>query len=108
MNIIYKFLDEYVGNSFSACKIYTTTNRVEQYTVISNKGKSVFFFWYRDESFWIFRSEELCGTVSSFLGIDNDDSARIIKNWFSDRAKISKMNDLFNLVNNRKIHVNET
>lgn len=98
MNIIYKFLDEYIGITFSVYKVYTTPNRVEQYTVTSDNGKIVFYFWHRDESFWIFRSEELCNMVSSFFGIDNDDSAQIIKKWFGDRAKINKMNDLFNLV----------
>jgi len=101
MDIRYKFLDEYVGESFS---IYETGPRislsdsVKPYGIISEKGKYVMHLWVRGDYVQIFRSNSLCETISSFFGIDTDESACLVKNWFGDKLKLKKIGDLFELL----------
>jgi hypothetical protein len=102
MDIRYKFLDAYVGESFSVYetgpKVISLSGSVKPYGVISDKGKHIMNLWVRDDYIQIFRSEPLCETISCFFGIDIDESACLVKEWFGDKFGLKKIGDLLELL----------
>ena len=90
--IIYKFLDEYVGSG-----IYFTHNEDRSfYNIFSNNKTRIITF--RISNNWeyikLFRSESLCKTISSFFCIPEDEAAMFTKDWFGDRHNLKKVGDL--------------
>ena len=71
--IVYKFLDEYVGTG-----IYLTHNEDRSfYNIFSNNKTRIITFRVADnwEHIKLFRSESLCKTLSSFFCISEDEAA---------------------------------
>ena len=67
--MVYKFLDEYLGDEVS-CKKTRVTDRYDTYNILSKKNKSIIMIFrvHRKEGdIVIFRSDRLNNTVSSFL-----------------------------------------
>ena len=90
--IVYKFLDEYVGNG-----IYLTHNEDRSfYNIYSMNKTPIITFRVTDdwEHIKLFRSEPLCKTLSSFFCISEDDAAMFTKDWFGDRHNLKRVGDL--------------
>ena len=90
--IIYNFLDEYVGTG-----IYLTHNEDRSfYNIFSNNKTRIITFRVSDnwEHIKLFRSESLCKTLSSFFCISEDDAASFTKDWFGEKYGLKKVGDL--------------
>ena len=90
--IVYKFLDEYVGNG-----IYLTHNEDRSfYNIFSNNKTQIITFRVADnwEHIKLFRSEPLCKTLSNFFCISEDEAALFTKDWFVDRHNLKRVCDL--------------
>ena len=90
--IVYKFLDEYVGNG-----IYLTHNEDRSfYNIFSNNKTKIITFRVADnwEHIKLFRSEPLCKTLSNFFCISEDEAALFTKDWFGDRHNLKRVGDL--------------
>ena len=90
--IVYKFLDEYVGDG-----IYLTHNKDRSfYNIFSNNKTQIITFRVADnwEHIKLFRSESLCKTLSSFFCISEDEAASFTKDWFGDRHNLKRVGDL--------------
>jgi hypothetical protein len=90
--IVYKFLDEYVGNG-----IYLTHNEDRSfYNIFSNNKTQIITFRVADnwEHIKLFRSEPLCKTLSRFFCISEDEAALFTKDWFGDRHNLKRVGDL--------------
>ena len=90
--IVYKFLDEYVGTG-----IYLTHNEDRSfYNIFSNNKTRIITFRVADnwEHIKLFRSESLCKTLSSFFCISEDDAAMFTKDWFGEKYGLKKVGDL--------------
>ena len=90
--IVYKFLDEYVGNG-----IYLTHNEDRSfYNIFSNNKTQIITFRVADnwEHIKLFRSEPLCKTLSNFFCISEDEAALFTKDWFGDRHNLKRVGDL--------------
>ena len=77
--IIYKFLDEYVGDTFVSEE---TESMYRYFTIISNKGVVVISFMVRNVNsenpgVKIFRNDRLCQTVGGFFGLEDRKSTRL-------------------------------
>lgn len=73
-------------------------NGINQYEIVSNKGKSVLYIWVRDETYKLFRSYELCHMVSAFFGIGSEESMKLVKDWFGDKLNLKKVSDLLEII----------
>lgn len=101
MDMINKFLDEYVGDSFKFIKT-RISDASYWYSVVSDKKVPIIFFRVsRDgmNNIAIFREEELCNTIGRFFNLTNDESMRYVRNWFGDKLGINKVSDLLKYVN---------
>ena len=90
--IVYKFLDEYVGT-----ELYLNHNEDRSfYKIFSNNKTRIITFRVADnwEHIKLFRSESLCKTLSSFFCISEDDAAMFTKDWFGDRHNLKRVGDL--------------
>lgn len=90
--IVYKFLDEYVGTG-----IYLTHNEDRSfYNIFSNNKTKIITFRVADnwEHIKLFRSEPLCKTLSNFFCISEDEAAIFTKDWFGDRHNLKRVGDL--------------
>jgi hypothetical protein len=90
--IVYKFLDEYVGDG-----IYLTHNEDRSFFNIYSTNKTqIITFRVADnwEHIKLFRSESLCKTLSRFFCISEDEAALFTKDWFGDRHNLKKVGDL--------------
>ena len=90
--IVYKFLDEYVGTG-----IYLTHNEDRSfYNIFSNNKTQIITFRVADnwEHIKLFRSEPLCKTLSNFFCISEDEAALFTKDWFGDRHNLKRVGDL--------------
>ena len=90
--LIYKFLDEYVGPG-----IQLTHNEDRTfYNIFSdNKTQIITFRMTNDwENIKLFRSDSLCKTLSRFFCISEDEAAMFTKDWFGDRHNLKKVGDL--------------
>ena len=90
--LVYKFLDEYVGHG-----IQLTHNEDRTfYNIFSdNKTQIITFRMTNDwENIKLFRSESLSKTLSRFFCITEDEAAMFTKDWFGDRHNLKKVGDL--------------
>ena len=90
--IVYKFLDEYVGDG-----IYLTHNEDRSFYNIFSSNKTP-IITFRVADYWehikLFRSEPLCKTLSNFFCISEDEAALFTKDWFGDRHNLKRVGDL--------------
>lgn len=94
--IIYKFLDEYLGHG-----IYLTHNEDRFfYNVFSCDKTLILTFRVKDnwDNIKLFRSEPLCKTVSSLFCITTDEASKFISNWFGEIHNLKRVGDLKKLV----------
>ena len=102
--MLYKFLDEYVGDTF----VSEESKRMYRlFTIISNKGVVVISFMVRNlnsenPGVKIFRNDRLCQTVGGFFGLDKEESMRAVRDWFGDKLGLKKVHDLLDFVPNKK------
>ena len=99
--MIYKFLDNYLGDEVFCVK-GKPSEKYDTYGIISKKDKSVILSFNIIKSsggIVIFRGGKLTNTVSSFFSMNPDDVSRIIRDWFGDKHNIKKMGDLMKFVN---------
>ena len=99
---IYKFLDEYLGDQVRGVRIKTNREDVRNvYNFISaNNGVVIFtmFHNFKENKYVIYRSESLCNIVESFLNLEPEIVHIKIRDWFGDRFKIEKFDDLMKFV----------
>jgi hypothetical protein len=103
--MVYKFLDEYLGDEVTCIK-RTSTSRYNYYNIFSKKNKSLILFFFavrhKDGAIIIFRGDELNNTVnntvSSFFDLDPKSGMSIIRDWFADKHDINKVKDLMKFV----------
>jgi hypothetical protein len=99
--MIYKFLDEYLGDEVTCIKT-GTTDMYDTYDIFSKKNKSLILFFkvYRkDGGISIFRGGKLTNTVYSFFNVEPKEVMSIIRSWFADKHNIKKVGDLMRFVN---------
>lgn len=94
--MVYKFLDEYLGNEF-----YGKTIGKETYIYSKKITKTIMFYWVNNDltKITMFRSTKLNEFVATFCNITIEESNQYVKDWFGDRANIKKMNDLLKFYN---------
>ena len=101
MDIKYKFLDEYVGDTFAMVKHSRVNNT---YHFISNNGVLVLTFNVRQFSFMVvpqiklFRNDTLCGTVGRFFDLSSEESMMVVRDWFGNKLGLKKVSDLLSLI----------
>jgi len=88
--IIYKFLDKSIGPGVKL------RNQHDFYAVHSDNNTHIFSFKMKDDWEWIklYRYEPLCRTVSGLFSVTEDESAKLISNWFADKYGIVKVINL--------------
>jgi len=101
-----KFLDKYVGDTFTA----VTFHGIKQFFVISNKGEIVLSFYVIPsftgvDNFKIFRGDKLCRTVGIAFGLEDDESIKVVGNWFRDVLGFKKVSDLSSFISEEDIPV---
>ena len=99
--MIYKFLDEYLGDEVKGIKT-TSTDTCDTYDIFSKKNKTLILFfrvYHKDGGIFIFRGGKLTNTVSSYFNLEPKEVMPIIRDWFGDKHNIKKMGDLMRLVN---------
>lgn len=109
MNPYYKFLDMYVGDTFSVKEVRSVDNH---YHIISNNGIFVISFMVRglgldNPGVTIFRSDRLCDTVKGFFVLTDDESMKIVRDWFGNKLGLKRTHDLLDLIPNEKEYVYE-
>jgi hypothetical protein len=98
--MVYKFLDEYLGDEVICIKI-GSTNRYNSYEIFSKKNKSVILIFkvhHKEGDIVIFRNEKLTNTISSFFNLDPKSGMSLIRDWFADKHDINKVKDLMKFV----------
>jgi hypothetical protein len=95
--MVYKFLDEYLGNEF-----YSKTIGKETYIYSKKISERIMFYWVNGDltKITMFRPSKLNEFVASFCNITIEESNQYVKDWFGDRANIKKVNDLLKYHNN--------
>lgn len=93
-----KFLDKYVGDTFSVVKSDTS-----RFFIVSNKGETVLHFnvirsLTGVDNFHLFRGKGLCSTISGAFGLDDEESMRVVRDWFGDMLAIKKVSDLSSFI----------
>jgi len=106
--LLYKFLDEYVGNGVRAVKepillnpnTFMPDERVKRYNLISDRNILILFFqvWDDGDKIKIYRGSKLCDTLSGYFGISSDDSMKYVREWFADKHDMKKLSDLFKFI----------
>ena len=107
--LIYKFLDEYIGDTFVSEE---TESMYRFFTIISNKGVVVISFMVRNlnsdnPQIKIFRNDRLCQTVGAFFELDSEESMKVVRDWFGNKLNFKKVHDLLDFVPNEKEYVYE-
>jgi hypothetical protein len=96
---IYKFLDTLVGNQVVCCKSLDLRHRGTLYKIKSTDGTLILEFnIFEDKTIGVFRSRELCDTVSAFFNIDDQEAANYIKWWFGDVHGLKKVGDILKFI----------
>jgi hypothetical protein len=106
--LLYKFLDEYVGNGVRAVKEHIIFNpytfmpdeRVKRYNLISDRNILILFFqvWDDENKIKIYRGNKLCDTLSGYFGISSDNSMNYVRDWFADKHDMKKVSDLLKFI----------
>jgi hypothetical protein len=99
--MIYRFLDEYLGDEVTCIKT-GTTDMCDTYDIFSKKNKSLILFFKvhrKDGGITIFRGGKLTNTVYSYFNVEPKEVMPIIRNWFADKHNIKKVGDLMKFVN---------
>lgn len=99
MNMMYKFLDKHVGDTFSVVNV--GDKKRHSYKIFSNRGVLVLHFIVSQLEFTLeecriilFRGDELCKTVSMVFDLTIDESMMVIRNWFGDKLNLKRVGDL--------------
>jgi hypothetical protein len=98
--MVYKFLDEYLGDEVTCIKT-GSTNRYNSYDIFSKKNKSLILYFnvhHKEGDIVIFRGGKLSNTVSSYFNVEPKDVMPIIRDWFGDKHDINKVKDLLKFV----------
>ena len=99
--MVYKFLDEYLGDEVTCIKT-GSTNRCDSYDIFSKKNKSLILFfkvYHKEEGdIVIFRGGKLTNTVSSYFDLEPKSGMSLIRDWFGDKHDINKVKDLMKFV----------
>ena len=106
MNVVHKFLDAYVGETFVLRGI--GGNRFNTYYVMSNDGWMVMFFDVRSDRIVseeipkvkIYRNGELCGMVRNFFEIGILESSMHVEEWFMRKIGAKDYLDLLDFIPN--------
>jgi hypothetical protein len=106
--LVYKFLDEYVGDGVRAVKEHIIFNpytfmpdeRVKRYNLISDRNILILFFqvWDDGDKIKIYRGNNLCDTLSGYFGISSDDAMKYVREWFGNRYNMNKVSDLLKFI----------
>jgi hypothetical protein len=113
MNMVYKFLDKHVGETFS---VVSVEDRKYSYRIFSNRGVLVLHFivsqlerTLEECRIILFRSDELCKTVSMVFDLTIDEAMRFVRDWFGDKLKLKRVSDLILFIPEEELdisHVN--
>ena len=105
--LVYKFLDNYLGNEVKVEQLNVPLYKVktkkwsirETYYIWSGTNNLIFSFSiHKNDSFNIWRSNDLCSTVGNFFGIDSDESMRYVREWFGVKHNMNKVSDLMKFI----------
>lgn len=98
--VIYKFLDEYVGEGVNCKLAIPAFGRTswDNWEVLSNNGTMILWFMVKNDMFKLFRSESLCKKIEGYFGIESSESWKYIRDWFGERNEIKQIGDLLNYV----------
>jgi len=99
--IIYKFLDEYLGDEVVCIKTRPKSGSHNVYDLCSKKNKTiiiVFTISDLDGQILIFKSSQLTNLVSDLFSMDDFNAADIIRNWFGDKHNLNKVKDLIKFI----------
>lgn len=94
----------YVGDTFVVKEVRSVHRH---FHIISNNGIWVISFMVRglgldNPGVVIFRSDRLCDTLKDFFGLTDDESARIVKDWFGDKLGLKRVHDLLDFIPEEK------
>lgn len=92
-DVIYKFLDKYVGDNYSL----RSTPDNEFHSLYFDENSIILSFkincW---KKVTIFRFSGLCKVVSDFFSIDKKEAGDHIEKWFCEKHKLEKIEDVLN------------
>ena len=99
--IIYKFLDEYVGEGVK-CELAIPAfgrTRTDNWEIFSDNGTMILWFTVKGDMFKLYKSESLCKKIEGYFGIEPTESWKYIRDWFGDRQRLKKVGDLLKYIN---------
>lgn len=109
--VVYRFLDEYVGDGVTAkpptfqYNLYsqydfTPKSAKNTYHLYSDNGTLILFFISHNggEKLTLFRGRALCSTVSGYFNISDDESMIYVREWLADKYDIKKVSDLLKFI----------
>lgn len=109
--IVYKFLDECVGDGVTAKHPtfqfnldsrydFIPKSAKDAYNLYSDNGTLILFFISHNggEKLTLFRGRALCSTISGYFNISDDDSMIYVREWFADKYDIKKVSDLLKFI----------
>lgn len=98
--IIYKFLDDYVGEG-AVCNLRPSglfRTWSENWEVISDNGIMILWFSVKSDQIKVYRSDSLCGKIEGYLGIDPNESWKYVRDWFGEKYNIKVLSDLLKFI----------
>lgn len=100
IHTINKFLDSYVGKGVNCKHIRRKYNTysAESYELVSDNGTVIFWFNVKGSYIRIWRSDNLCDTISKFFGVDENESANYVKHWFGNKYGIETVQDVLRFI----------
>lgn len=104
--LVYKFLDNYLGNEVKVEQLNVPLYKVktnkwgirETFYIWSGTNELILSFCVLNDSISIWRGEHLCNKVSQFFSIDSEVAMRYVRDWFADKHNLNKINDLLKFI----------
>lgn len=104
--IIFKFLDEYLGDELSFKRILKHDG-YDNYEIISKKNGILLYFVkvnkMHNSVIKLFGGPVLCNTLSSFFSLSSEDAGKFISSWFGEKYNIIKVKEMVDLIHSSEI-----
>jgi hypothetical protein len=97
--MVYKFLDEYLGDEVVCIK--TSKKGYDTYDLCSKKNKTIiisFTVSHLDGEMVIYKGNPLNKLLSDLFSTDDYDTMRFVRNWFGYKHNLNKVKDLIKFI----------
>jgi hypothetical protein len=92
----FKFLDKTLGGAIVPKRNFGTFKNTTSISLITEKKYVVMTFWYNSnrDNFTLFKNKKVNDIVSGFLGLCENDTEYLLKDWLADKFNLKKVEDL--------------